>query len=157
SFDLHALAAVSPVENSTEAVTALLERIAATGLVVRRNERAATLLFAHALVQEVAYDLLPYAQRRVLHRAVAEYIERTDDAAAPPVLPLVGHHWERADVPGKATVYLERAAEHALLNTSANSEAEAFLERLFAVARAHTRSQPSDGGWAPSDETRARW
>ena len=71
-------------------------------------------LFKHVVTQEVAYGLLLSAQRRQLHRAVAEWYEQTqaDDLAG--LYPLLAYHWARAEEPTKTLTYLELAGEQAL-------------------------------------------
>jgi predicted ATPase len=71
-------------------------------------------LFKHVVTQEVAYGLRLYAQRRQLHRAVAEWYEQTqaDDLAS--LYPLLAHHWARAEEPTRTLAYLELAGEQAL-------------------------------------------
>jgi class 3 adenylate cyclase/tetratricopeptide (TPR) repeat protein len=84
--------------------------------------------FRHALIQEAAYQSLPFRQRLVLHRKVGEAIER-GASQAEDVAPLLSFHflaaqdWERtwtysriaADVaktahaPGEEATHLERA------------------------------------------------
>jgi len=104
-------------------------------------------LFTHVITQEVAYDLLIYAQRRPLHRAVAEWYEAhvTD---LEPLVPLLAHHWSRAGVTDKAVHYLGRAGGQALQNY-ANSEALAFLAEALALDDAAGRPTPAG--------TRADW
>ena len=69
--------------------------------------------FAHALFQQYLYNGLSSGERRLLHRATAEvleglYEERTDEIAVQ-----LAHHWERAEVPEKATEYLLQAGDQA--------------------------------------------
>ena len=87
-----------------------------------------TYLFKHVITQEVAYNLMLFAQRRELHRAVAEWYERAyaDDLAA--YYPLLAHHWDRAEVPAKAIDYLDRAGEQAM-RSGAYREAIGFFNR----------------------------
>ncbi len=80
--------------------------------------------FRHALVHEAAYDSLLKQERRRLHRAVGEALERTD-SADPAVLAL---HFEQAGDAARATPYLIAAGEHAL-ERFANREAREFFER----------------------------
>ncbi|MFL6251513.1 MAG: ATP-binding protein, partial [Actinomycetes bacterium] len=90
-------------------------------------------LFKHIVTQEVAYSLLPYAQRRQLHRAVAEWYEQTqaDDLAS--LYPLLAHHWGRAEEPTNTLAYLELAGEQAL-RAGAYQEAVDFLGDALSLA-----------------------
>ncbi len=104
-------------------------------------------LFKHVITQEVAYDLLVYAQRRPLHRAVAEWYER-HAGDLEPHLPLLAHHWGRAEETDKALEYLERAAKQAL-GQHANIEALRSLDQALALDAA--KGNPA------GPERRARW
>ncbi|MCX6022620.1 MAG: AAA family ATPase, partial [Chloroflexi bacterium] len=87
-------------------------------------------LFKHVITQEVAYNLMLYAQRRELHRAVAEWYEQTHAADLSPYYGLLAHHWSRAEDGVRAIAYLERAGELALHNF-ANQEAIALLSEAL--------------------------
>lgn len=70
-------------------------------------------LFYHALIQEAAYDAMLKADRKVLHRSVAETLEsifpdRVDDLAA-----TLGYHFGKGEVRDKAVIYLTQAADNA--------------------------------------------
>ena len=71
-------------------------------------------LFKHVMTQEVAYGLLLYAQRRQLHRAVAEWYEHTQAEDLASLYPLLAYHWGRAEDPVRTLTYLELAGEQAL-------------------------------------------
>ncbi len=105
-------------------------------------------LFRHAIVQDVAYGALLFAQRRQLHRAVAEWYERHRAHELAPLAPLLAHHWDRAGEPARAIPYLERAAEQAV-QSFANREARSFLERAKELAAAN--AVPLDA------QRRAQW
>jgi tetratricopeptide (TPR) repeat protein len=132
-------------------------------------------LFKHVITQEVAYNLMLFAQRRQLHRAVAEWYERTYADDPSPYYPLLAHHWSNAA--GKPTVepsagaraihYLEKAGEQAM-RRYANAEAVRFLEEALELDRQVTPPEHAGGSatqappaWrqdAPARRlTRARW
>jgi tetratricopeptide (TPR) repeat protein len=97
-------------------------------------------IFKHIITQEVAYNLMSFAQRQGLHQAIAEWLEDTyaDDLA--PYYPLLAYHWQKAlgdqygrsDLGAKTLEYLEKAAEQAL-NSFANREAADFYDELLRV------------------------
>jgi predicted ATPase len=99
-----------------------------------------TYRFTEAAIQESAYDLMLFAQRRQLHRAVAEWYERTyaDDLGC--CYPLLAYHWSRADVPDKAMDYLEKAGEQARRHGDQQKALEFFNEALEIEARASVLS-----------------
>lgn len=87
--------------------------------------------FKHVITREVVYDLLLYAQRRELHRAAAEWYERTYRGDLSLVYELLAYHWDKAEVETKAMYYAEKAGEHALQNF-ANQEAVYFFTQALA-------------------------
>ncbi len=90
--------------------------------------------FKHILFQDVAYNLMLFSQRRQLHRAMANWLERTYQKEISSVYPLLAHHWSRAideaapevEVVQRAIECLHRAAEQAL-RSNANKEAVGLL------------------------------
>jgi class 3 adenylate cyclase len=157
-FRLESLAALSPVAESAAALRERLDRIVRTGLLDSSTDDVSGLSFSHALVQDVAYGLLPFAKRQVLHQCAAEHFERGGGDADAALFPLLAHHWERADVLPKAMLYLERAGEHALLKASANLEAVDFFTRLIRLADAGaSRAGGTPSGNVVTAVVRARW
>jgi tetratricopeptide (TPR) repeat protein len=69
--------------------------------------------FKHALIQEVTYETLLLRQRRDLHRAAAEALERRagDDSS---VLGDLAEHYALADVPERARAYAIAAGDLAM-------------------------------------------
>jgi tetratricopeptide (TPR) repeat protein len=105
-------------------------------------------LFKHVVTQEVAYSLLLSAQRRQLHRAVAEWYEQTQAEDPSPLYPLLAYHWGRAEEPTRTLAYLELAGEQAL-------RVGAYQEAVELLTEALSRSgavQP-----APEALRQARW
>ena len=92
-------------------------------------------LFKHALTQEVAYNLMLFAQRRELHRAVAEWYERTFAEDLTPHYPLLAYHWNQAEDAPKAVEYMERAGEQAM-RSGASLEAISLFNRALELAEA---------------------
>jgi tetratricopeptide (TPR) repeat protein len=105
-------------------------------------------LFKHVVTQEVAYGLLLSAQRRRLHRAVAEWYEQTQADDLPVLYPLLAYHWGRAEEPSKTLTFLELAGEQAL-QAGAYREAVDFLTQALSLAGT---IQP-----APDVLRQARW
>lgn len=92
-----------------------------------------THLFTHAITQQVAYDLMIYAQRRQMHRAVAMWFEQRFAGALEAHLPLLAHHWAQAGDAVRAVSYLERSAVQAL-ERFANDEVLRFVAQALALA-----------------------
>lgn len=96
-------------------------------------------LFKHVIVQDVAYASLPFAQRRSLHRAVAEQYEQDPRSRLDELAPLLAHHWDVAQEPLRAIPHLELAGEQAAAGF-ANREVIGFLERARALAAEHDQT-----------------
>ena len=135
SFPYRILSDVYPVAADRPALPRSLARLSELALIlVEAPEPELAYLFRHVITQEVAYDLLSFAQRHELHAAVARWHETHHAADLTPYLQLLAHHWARADNPPAAIGYLERAAEHALAHY-ANAEAIRFLGEAIELDR----------------------
>jgi class 3 adenylate cyclase len=109
-------------------------------------------MFKHVITRDVAYDLMLGAQRRALHRAVAEWYEQRHQAQLPRFYPLLAYHWTRSGVTAKAITYLSLAGEQALAG-AAYREAALFLADALALDQA----AGSGGGFRQDRLRRARW
>ena len=89
--------------------------------------------FRHALLQEAAYQSLPFRQRLGLHRAVGAALERdaTDDGV---VVALLSLHFLAAQDWGRTWRYARQAAE-AAQQAHAPGEVAVHLERAVTAAR----------------------
>lgn len=90
--------------------------------------------FRQIVIQEVVYGVLLFAQRRQLHRTVAEWYEasfpdRLDELAA-----TLAYHYSRADVAEKAIDYLLRAGDAARM-VYANQEAIEYYQQALELLR----------------------
>ena len=92
--------------------------------------REALYMFKHSITQEAAYELLPFAQRRELHRSVAEWHENHQEEDLASVFALLAHHWTSAEVSEKALHYLEKAGEQAERNYAYKEVARFFARAL---------------------------
>lgn len=70
--------------------------------------------FRHALIQEVAYESLPFAKRRDLHHRVAEYLEQSNRQAPQAVYESLVHHYSRSGDKPKTRAFAVKAGEKAL-------------------------------------------
>ncbi len=92
--------------------------------------------FSHDKVREVVYLDIGGARRRLLHRSVAETLERVDDDAEHERDARLAEHYERAQVWAKALRYQLLAAERSQ-KLFAMRDALHWLDRAVALAEAH--------------------
>lgn len=148
SFDLGTLQDVYPVVADRERLGEHLASLVRRGLLVERGDRreqgGLEYLFRETITQEVAYGLLPFAQRRELHRQVAESYERHRAAGEEANDPLLAHHLSRAGLETRALEYLGRAGELAF-RSYANREAVRYLGEAVAIAQ----GLPPEEGFDP--------
>ncbi|WNG32436.1 AAA family ATPase [Archangium violaceum] len=150
TFSFELLRAVHPVEQDKATLPEQLAALEHLGLVQREEDAisGAVYAFKHVLVQEAAYHLMAFSQRRELHRAVALLHEREQEERGEPLQPLLAHHWRLAEEPGRALEHLEQAAE-AAFSRGAHAETIALLKRALEL---------STNGTEPVDALRsARW
>ncbi len=149
TFSCSLLQAIYPVEADISSLYGHLEILEQHGMVERlAAEPKDTYRFTEAAIQESAYDLMLFAQRRQLHRAVAEWYERTYADDLDCCYPLLAHHWSRADVPDKAMDYLEKAGEQARRHGDQQKAMQFFNEALEIEARASVLSDDYHGDFA---------
>ena len=104
--------------------------------------------FRHAVTEEVTYNLLSFAQRQLLHAAIATALEKDHAGRLEPLCGQLARHWELAGEKLRAIEYLERAAEQAL-RSHANRDAIQYIGRAFEL---------SDGGLSGDGNARfSRW
>ena len=129
SFDSALLEFIHPDSPTRASLEPELSALAEAGLLERQGTQ---LTFHHIRIQEAVYDLLPFAQRRVMHRTVAMAIEAAYSVDLAPYHAQLAAHWERAGEPARGAAYRLRAAARAL-DAFANLE---VLAQLGAIERA---------------------
>lgn len=148
-FALYTLAAIHPVDADKPRLPVYLDTL--TDLDITNVEAPApenVYIFKHIITQEVAYNLLLFAQRRDLHKAVAQWYERTFYADLAPYYPVLAHHWQAAEETDKAIYYLHMAGGQALRG-GVFQEAARFFTQLLQLC-----DQP-DSVYTPLE--RAHW
>ncbi len=155
-FALRTLRDIYPVPGESIYLPEALELLERLDL-IHREPRAGEPMyrFKHALTRDAAYELLLFAQRRALHRAVATWYEREHAADLTPFSSLLAYHWTSAlgtptEDPAaavRAITFLEKAGEQA-----AQAFADAEVVRLLGEA---LRLDAALGHAAPA--RRARW
>jgi len=99
-------------------------------------------MFSDAGARESAYGQMLFAQRRQLHRAIAEWHERVHADDLAPRYPTLARHWRAANEPARAVYYLELAAEYARTK-GALDDAQRYLSESLTIDA--TASVLSDG------------
>ncbi|MEM9406156.1 MAG: adenylate/guanylate cyclase domain-containing protein [Acidobacteriota bacterium] len=149
SFELGLVEGVHPIGADEQALRADLSTLEHVDLTRLANEDSDfEWIFKHVVTQEAAYSLLPFAQRRELHERVAGFLERRHEDNPKPVLPLLAHHWHRAQDYDKAVEYLERSGEQALRNGSYRESIRSFEQAVEIAEEGQAEVEPV---------RRARW
>lgn len=133
-FQRPVLGRVLETERPDELLDEHLEDLARRELIRRRLDLA--YIFKHAITQDVTYNGLLIARRKVLHRATAEAIEALYPEQAEPLAAALAYHYERADAPERAIHYLTLAADRDR-RTHSNAEAISFYRAALAQAESH--------------------
>lgn len=118
---------------SEEDLQAMVDRSMASGLLHEAEPgNDSVLIFKHALVQDAAYASLLNSEKRRLHAAVLDHLERKDLSATGGGAALLASHAERGEVWDKAAHYLIGSLAQAI-RSSANHEAIALYDRVLRV------------------------
>ncbi len=136
SFGTRTLHEVYPVEADQQEISNNLAMLERRELILPdTDEEEPAYRFKNAITHEVVYHLMPFAQRRQLHRAVGEwylqtYADRLDEFA-----PVLAKHFDYADDP-RAQKYYTLAGNEAY-TLYANTEAIAHFGRALEIAHHH--------------------
>ena len=148
-FGFRVLHEVYPVASERSALHGHLDHLTRIDLTrLDKPEPDLSHLFTQVITQQVAYDLMSFAQRRQMHRAVAGWFEQAFRDDLTPYLQLLAHHWSQTDDATKALEYLERCALQAL-ERFANEEVLRFIAQAKALAHS--------SGLLIDDQRRSRW
>ncbi len=140
-FAFRMLQAIHPIEADKPELSNCLEALTRLSLTLVESEAPdLAYVFKHALTQEVVYNLMLFSQRRQLHQAVAEWIEKNYDKNLEAHYAILAHHWSQAAETNevlrnnhallKALEYLDKAGEQAMQNY-ANKEVIQFFSQAL--------------------------
>jgi tetratricopeptide (TPR) repeat protein len=134
---------------TAEDMSAWLDRLTARDLLRRSvGEGGVVYDFRHAIIRQVTYEQLSFAQRRSLHRRIADDIERAHGERLGPFHALLATHRELADQIELAIAHLDRAGEQALRNYA----------NLDAIGYARKATRLTEGAeFAVDDLQRSVW
>jgi len=165
-FAFRVLQAIHPIEADKSALPDYMATLTRLSLTIVESETPdLAYIFKHAVTQEVAYNLMLFSQRRVLHQAVAEWIEKSYEKNPEPYYTLLAHHWSQAADPSeshrdgralrKAVEYLEKAGEQAIQNY-VNQEAVQFFRQALELDKKLSGSEVGNLG-RDRQLRQARW
>ncbi len=128
--------AIDPVRAETEGLSELLGTLERRDLIMRDTasiiEGEQQFSFKHVLIRDVAYELLPRAERRERHARVAEFFEEATSEVGEAAAALA-RHWRAAGDPERALGYFVRAAEQAERGWAKDQAAILYREALDLV------------------------
>jgi tetratricopeptide (TPR) repeat protein/transcriptional regulator with XRE-family HTH domain len=132
-FDFDTLLDVTrePEGKLLDAVEALVKR-----RLLREESEGGVYDFSHDKVREVVYRDIGGARRMLLHRSVAEVMERRGEGEAHERDARLAEHYERAHVWSKALAYMVLAGERSLA-LFAMRDALHWLDRAVALSESH--------------------
>ncbi len=149
SFMLSDLAAIHPVPMPPERLSEQLFQLQQAGLIaLEAFEPELIYAFQPAMVAEVAYNLMSFAQRRRLHQTLAERLERRPGPDTVLHFARLAYHWQAAAELVRARSSLGQAGE-AALRVGAYREALSFFSGALNLAETPGAELPS--------ATRSRW
>jgi predicted ATPase len=111
TFTLETLTALYPEEDERQDLQEHLQSLVNLGLITSRSAELSSWSFKDIATRKTAYTFMLFAQRRQLHRALAELLEQTQSGAPP--YAEIARHWQAADELPKAVQFLEKAGEQA--------------------------------------------
>lgn len=105
-------------------------------------------IFKHIITRDVAYNLMLFAQRRQLHRSIAEWYEKTYEQDLPSFYAYLAFHWHKAaedrvidcEMANKAIDYYQKAGDRAV-HHYVNQEAITFYSEAIKLLRALPASE----------------
>jgi class 3 adenylate cyclase/tetratricopeptide (TPR) repeat protein len=135
AFDAALLAGIDDESLRGVSIGRALDELIGSSLVVLDEDGGpGAVSFRHALVQDVAYESLPFARRRDLHGRVGRYLEAASEV---PDHGLLVHHYRRAAEDEKTRLHAVRAAES---STAAYANVEAVEYITLAIDTVGGRS-----------------
>jgi class 3 adenylate cyclase/tetratricopeptide (TPR) repeat protein len=129
NFEYRVLYHTYPIRTDRDQLPRHMDSVCQRDLVVRARQQPELIYaFKHVIIQDVAYNLMLFQQRRALHQVIAEWYESAEGGMNATVS-LLAHHWNQAGVEDKAKTYQEEAGDDALKN-GAHKEAAEFYQAL---------------------------
>ncbi len=136
AFKIDVLRAIYPVREERELLGNNLVTLEDLALIQRDpTSTQGRYQFKHVITQEVVYQLMPFAQRRQIHRALAEWYMQTFPERLEDLSPILAQHFAQAD-DERGQQYYTLAGQVAA-RLYANTEAIAHYTRALESAHHH--------------------
>jgi class 3 adenylate cyclase len=132
-FTLEVLSAIYPEDHTREELQTHLKILTESDLINKCSLGSSSYEFKDAQTHEAAYNLMLFAQRRQLHRTVAELLEQS--TFSEPHYTEMAYHWQAANEIPKAVYYLEKAGEYARQMGDLEEATRFFNESLILIGR----------------------
>ncbi|MBI5611408.1 MAG: hypothetical protein HY902_21225 [Deltaproteobacteria bacterium] len=145
------LATVLPAGVSREQLHDAIAAVERAGL-IEHDAASGILALRHGIIRDLAYAALLSSQRREMHRAVGNWLERHHQARLTPYHSIIAHHLAEAQEYARALAYLELAGEHSMRIGAAEEGARLFARGLELLDRL-----PHGDADASNPLRRARW
>jgi class 3 adenylate cyclase/putative methionine-R-sulfoxide reductase with GAF domain len=111
TFSLEPLSAIFPEEHTSDEILTHLQTLLQLDLIRKNAQESSSYGFIDQPTHKAAYTLMLFAQRRQLHRAMAEWLDQ--DGSSLPQYAEIARHWRAAEEIPKAIEYFEKAGEYA--------------------------------------------
>jgi adenylate cyclase len=131
-FHTATLFGVHPLERVRMAIPAQLAEMHTRDLAQPEPGGEEAYLFRHIVIQEVAYECLPFGLRATIHGAIGGYIEQAAGPNLRPWIDLLAFHYDRSNCDEKKARYLVAAGDAARAAYALPS-AISYYERALAV------------------------
>ncbi len=132
AFEFGVLHAIHPIDTDKANLPGYLDTLTRLDITQLETEAPkSAYIFKQKVIQEVAYNMMLFSQRRKLHQDVAEWYEQTYTGDLSPYYSLLAYHWQTAgDIPNTID-YLEKAGEQALRDYANEEAVELFIKALL--------------------------
>lgn len=120
------------IQETVAPIDKILDSLKRLDLILLKEDKEIVYFFKHILTREVAYESLPFYQRRNIHNVVGENIESKHKRRLKEKFDILAHHYYNANNWYKAFIYSMEAAEKAQ-NQFSNQEALSYYDQSLSI------------------------
>jgi len=162
AFEYTTLHDIHPIEADKAKLSGYLDTLDKLEITEKETpDPSLAYIFRQSIIQEVAYNMMLFSQRRELHRAVAEWYEKNYAEDLSPLYALLAYHYRAANDTLKTMDYLGKAGEEALHNYANEEAVRSFSEALALIEMLTNTEAGKQHGEALDDASiqlrRANW